>query len=90
MKYGYKEIRRCNAEKLIRLCVRENWYTCGSNEEYNAMLDKVRNTENFTADDVVEIASDIVEHSEGIYAGDIENVMFKISNVACDIFYERV
>lgn len=63
MKYGYKEVRLLSGIDLMGLCIREGWYTGGTNEEYADLLNKTDSIENITTDDIVEIASDIVEHS---------------------------
>lgn len=63
MKYGYKEIRKLHASDLRALCIREDWYTGGTNEEYYNLM-QMTERENITTDDIVEIATDIIEHSE--------------------------
>lgn len=63
MKYGYKEIRRLDSTDLRALCIREDWYTGGTNEEYYNLM-QMTERENITTDDIVEIATDIIEHSE--------------------------
>ena len=63
MKYGYKEIRKLHTSDLRALCIREDWYTGGTNEEY-ANLMNMTFKDNITTDDIVEIATDIIEHSE--------------------------
>ena len=62
MKYGYKEVRRLGADSLRMLCIARSWYTLGNNEEYSNLLD-MANREHITTDDIVEIATDIIEHS---------------------------
>lgn len=82
MKYGYKEIRRISAYSLRNLCIEENWYTCGDNEEYgHLLLDLAGHKENITTDDIIEIASDIIEHSD-LSTTDFENVAYKVANIA--------
>lgn len=63
MKYGYKEIRTISACTLRSLCIEENWYTSGTNEEYENLLN-MTNKDNITTDDIVEMATDIIEHSD--------------------------
>ena len=63
MKYGYKEIRKLHTSDLRALCIREDWYTGGTNEEY-ANLMNMTFKDNITTDDIVEISTDIIEHSE--------------------------
>lgn len=62
MKYGYKEVRRLHSADLRALCIRENWYTGGTTAEY-ANLMSMTDKDNITTDDIVEIATDIIEHS---------------------------
>lgn len=69
MKYGYKEVRKLGASKMRALCCERNWYTKGDIEEYDNLL-KQANKENISTDDIVEMASNIVDHS------DIENYDF--------------
>lgn len=63
MKYGYKEIRTLTACTLRSLCISENWYTSGTNTEYENLL-SMTEKDNITTDDIVEMATDIIEHSE--------------------------
>lgn len=61
-KYAYREIRRIDSSTLRSLCIRENWYTGGTNAEYCNLLD-MTNKDNITTDDIVEMATDIISHS---------------------------
>lgn len=55
MKCGIKEVRRISADKLRALCIKENWYTRGDNEDYEHLLfDLAGRKENITTDDVCE------------------------------------
>lgn len=62
MKYGYKEIRTLSSSDLRALCIAEDWYTGGTNEEY-ANLMRMTEKDNITSDDIIEIATDIIDHS---------------------------
>lgn len=96
MKYGYKEIRTLHSSDLRALCIRENWYTGGTNEEYYNLM-QMTEKENITTDDIVEIATDIIEHSERAKA-DFERAtggenfylhcMFLIAE-ACNTYFEE-
>lgn len=82
MKYAYKEIRRISAHDLRDLCIKEDWYTCGDNDEYgHLLLDLAGHKENITTDDIVEIASDIIEHSS-LSVSELEDVASKVANIA--------
>lgn len=48
--------------KVRALCIERNLYTEGTNEEYGMMFEKCRRAK--TAQDVVEIAQDIILHSD--------------------------
>jgi len=63
MKYGYKVVRRLSSDALRALCVERAWYTNGDNEEYSNML-AMSKKDDITGDDIVEIATDIIEHSD--------------------------
>ena len=73
MKYGYKVIRRLSSDALRALCVERAWFTDGDNESYSNMLAKTQK-EDVTSDDIVEIASDICEHSDNIRFEDFTDV----------------
>lgn len=63
MKYGYKVVRKLTMASLRSLCVEKEWYTSGDNDEYSNML-AMSNKDDITSDDIVEIATDIIEHSD--------------------------
>ncbi len=88
MKYGYKEIRKISASALRALCIKNDWYTHGDNDEYShLLLDLAQHKENITTDDIVEIASDIIEHS-GLSIRDFESVAFEVANIATVYIFE--
>lgn len=99
MKYGYKEVRYLGASQLRALCIKEDWYTGGTNKEYAELLDKAEN-ENITTDDIVEMATDIYEHSEeamsrlkraaGYDMSEcLKHIMFAIAE-RCTTYFEEV
>ena len=64
-KWFFKEIRRIHASDLRALCVKNDWYTRGDNEEYGHLLfDLAGHKDNITTDDVCEIVQDIIDHSD--------------------------
>ena len=73
MKYGYKIVRKLSSEALRILCIDREWYDAGDNEEYANMLDMAKKKE-ITSDDIVEIATDICEHSTNIDFDDFEDI----------------
>lgn len=87
MKYGYREVRRISAESMRGLCISKGWYTRGTSEDYRHLLvDLVDNKENITTDDIVEIATDVIEHSNT--AQEFESVCFDIARIAITFFEE--
>jgi hypothetical protein len=73
MKYGYKVIRSLSMAALRQLCIEQDWYTNGDNYDYSNMLFKA-NKEDITSDDIVEIATDIIEHSSNLTLDDFMEV----------------
>ena len=73
MKYGYKIVRKLSSEALRILCIERDWYDAGDNEEYGNMLVMAKKKE-MTSVDIVEIATDIGEHSTNIDFDDFEDV----------------
>ncbi|MGN0398854.1 MAG: hypothetical protein ACI4EO_01885 [Blautia sp.] len=87
MRKEYREIRKIRADKLRILCIEENWYTRGDCEAYNHLLfDLAGNKENITTEDIVEIARDILEHSETDM--DIESICYYVARIL-DTFFEE-
>lgn len=76
MKYPYKIYRLLTMEKLRGLCIQRNWYTNGDNDEYSHMLNMAKRG-NLTSDDIIEIALDIVAHSD-LEDDDLMNVCDEI------------
>ena len=81
-KWFFKEIRRIHASDLRALCVKNDWYTRGDNEEYGHLLfDLAGHKDNITTDDVCEIVQDIIDHSD-LLADDFENVAYEVLRIA--------
>lgn len=80
---GYPRIteRRVLFMTSVRgLCIRYRWYTCGTNEEYAAMLHKVEDyLENVDTYFLYEIAKNIMEHSRMENDETIESVMSELA-----------
>ena len=78
----FTETRSMSMSKLRALCVAHDWYTCGTNEEYDHLLNLVHDEMgypvNLTTDKLVEIATDIMEHSD-IKDYTIESVLFELA-----------
>jgi len=86
MKYGYEETRHLSGYDLRSLCVKENLYTLGTNEEYFNLLETAEKTENITTDDLVELATDIKSHSET--DAEITSIMFILAKACVSVFDE--
>lgn len=78
----FKEIRSMPSTSLRSLCIKNHWYTCGNNEEYSRLFDRLTDCcgypENLTTEKLTEIAVDIWEHSE-ITGYTIETVLFELA-----------
>lgn len=87
MKKNYKEIRKISAYALRQLCINNNWYTAGDNDEYEHLLfDLAEHKENLSTADVVEIAADIMEHSNLSDDWSIEDIAFEVARIATTRF----
>ena len=58
-----KEIRKIQIDKVRSMCIRNDYYTHGTCEEYAEMFEAC-NVENPTTEDFAEIATDILYHSD--------------------------
>lgn len=88
MKQKYREIRKIRTERLRELCISKGWYTRGTTEEYHHLLaDLAGSRENITAEDIVEIAENILEHSETDQ--ELAGICSDIAKAA-DVFFEKV
>jgi len=76
----YVEKRTITRELIRALCVEKNWYTCGTNEEYEYLM-KFDRIENLSTKDIIEMAKNIKEHSITDYG--ITSIAFEL-NRACE------
>lgn len=81
----FKEIREFKEDSIRAMCIRHNFYTCGNNEEYSALLKK--ESLKPTTKVIAEIAVDIIRHSE-VKDYPIESMMYLIANECVVTFYE--
>ncbi len=89
MNKNYKEIRKISARTLRQLCVDNDWYIMGDNDEYEHLLfDLAEHKENLSTADIIEIAADIMEHSELSSDCTIENIAFEVARIATTHFIE--
>lgn len=91
MKYGYREIKKINASDIRSLCIKKNWYTNGTTEEYEMLLNYGFSHRTITTDELVEMATLILEYSEAEYIRDYEitSIMYEL-NEACYSYFEEV
>ena len=75
--------RQWCANDVYTVCVRNGLYTCGDNEEYDAMLNSIDELEP-TPENIYQVAKDIYDHSKN---QTITNIMFSLEKVAVNTFY---
>lgn len=87
MKSRYREVRRIYSEKLRNLCIKNRWYTRGDCKAYGHLLyNLAEEKENITTDDIVEIAQDILEHSDTDQ--ELTSICFEVARIAVTFFEE--
>ena len=86
-KCNYKEVRTINKSDLRILCIRKSWYTEGTNEDYMELLKSVENKQ-ISTEDIVELAYNIIEHSELTLCEEVFEMvcfeLFEISHTAIE------
>lgn len=86
----YTETRTLDSSKLRAICIENDWYTHGTNEEYASLFAKLHDEygcpENMTTEKLAEIAADIMTHSE-ISDYTITSVMFVLAR-ACVTYFD--
>ena len=86
----YKEIRKISASSLRTLCIRQDWYTAGDNDEYGHLLFNLAgDKENLSTADIIGIAADIMAHSDLDDDCTIEEIAFEVARIA-NVFFEEV
>ncbi len=71
------ETRHWNSLDVRAMCIREDLYTLGDDEEYTAMLESVEDRSYPTLDDIYRVAEDINRHSA---AQTVTNIMYMLAN----------
>lgn len=79
----YTETRILHASDLRTLCIRENWYTLGDNDEYDALMCKTF-CPNLTTEVIADIAQDIKDHSETDM--EIPEIMYAVAAISHTTF----
>lgn len=72
-----------SARKIIEVCCENELYTCGDNESYNKMLNRV-NACSPTTENLYLIALDISNHSK---IKNIESIMYMLENGAVKTYF---
>lgn len=93
------EIKRTiDSSQLHFLCVRNEWYSKGTNEDYGELFSKVFNLENVSDMDIYNIAKDILDHNNkddyikesGLNEKQlIQSIMYEV-NTICNTFFEII
>ena len=72
-----KEIRRMTPEDLRNLCVRQDWYTKGTNEDYGKLMERCRDEngeyKKLSLKDIYWMGYDIFMHSDTSDIGEPES-----------------
>ena len=84
VKASCKERRVLYASDLRELCIKNRWYTRGTNEDYNNLFDSIRKKE-ITSDMIADIAFDIFQHSN-LQEESFSFVMFEIGRICTTLF----
>lgn len=88
----YKESIHWDSWKVRDLCIEYDYYSCGTLEDYDHMLDFVR-THKPTNKNLQKVAEDIVLNSDMSYYGqtfaeNVSSVMFELSTKTVNRFYD--
>lgn len=92
-----KEIRKINSSKVRQMCIKDNYYTKGTNNEYENLLLNLCNDKNMTLKKIEKIATDILQHSDWQsksrsygceYDELLKSVMANLINECCYTFIE--
>lgn len=79
-----KEVNHIDNYSVMRACIKNDLYTCGSAEDYTEMLNKAAFSD-YSLGLLYELAEDICKHSED---QTITNTMFILKNEAVTTTYE--
>lgn len=80
-----KETRYLNPRDVRALCVRRDWYSRGTCEQYDNMLEAVRQTPDMTTGNLYIVAKDILDHSNTDC--DLTDTLYDLAE-ACVITFE--
>ena len=77
------ESRFWDMNDLRSACIRNDFYTCGNNEEYERLLLSIRKIEP-SLENMQKVAEDILEHSEG---QTLTNILWVLGNEVIRMSY---
>lgn len=60
----FKEVRIIRHDSVRSMCIKEEYYTRGTNTEYSNLLFNLCDNDNASLEDLEKIAVDILEHSD--------------------------
>ena len=84
-----KEKRTITVGDLHYLCNKRQWYTYGTNEEYENLFARLKENGEYihlTTEKLQEIAEDILSHSKTEYS--LVEIMCSLAYMAASTFYE--
>jgi hypothetical protein len=81
-----KEVRKINHEDLMQLCISQSWYTKGSKEQFENLLDYADSIKNVTTENIIHIAKNILEHSN--QGSPLELYCYAVAKI-CHSFFEQ-
>ena len=86
-----KEYRLLTPMNLRLLCARNNWYTRGTNAQYEHLLLDLTHggIKHMTTEDIEAVALDIMAHSDIDPEQDVCSVMWSV-NEACNTVFSRI
>ena len=86
-----KEVRLLAPFKLRALCIKQNWYTHGTNAEYDHLLRDLTHNggQHMSTDDIEAVALDIMEHSDIDDEQDVCSIMWLINEASSTVFMKE-
>ncbi|HWR19805.1 MAG TPA: hypothetical protein VN608_09290 [Clostridia bacterium] len=79
------ETRKLYSDDLRQLCIKKNWYTLGTNEEYAQLLGMADKLAHVRSRNIVGMAENILAHSDTEYA--LSSICYEIAEI-CHSFFE--
>ena len=85
--------RRCmQVCRLRSYCIKHDYFTCGTNEEYEAMFDLIREGRGhgMTTETLYQVAKAIYDHSDWTHWDDVDvtDIMAGLARDVCEYYFE--